>query len=282
MKKLPRLFLIPVVLLLIVAGVVAQNPAPSAQQQAEAEKAFETANTFMEQGKPDQALVHYKKVLAIMPNDPSVLYNGGMAAFASKDHPYAVELWKKLTALDPLDWRARTKLIQVYQAMGKLPERDKERGELFQMWKSKKPDELSQEFQYCRDQFEVSGEKIMVFEHFELKGERALRYVFSIVNETEDGEKFRISLGSYEFTNAVWRASKKPAPKADERLFHLDGYFKNGSHATYGMYFPEPSYDEMRAKVIEILEKKASPVSSTTVAGPETKPAPKPSPTPQK
>jgi hypothetical protein len=78
--------------------------------------------------------------------------------------------------------------------------------------------------------------------------------VFSILNKTEDGEEFRISLGSYDTTNAVWRETKNPRPKDDERLFHLDGYFKGGGHATYGMFFPEPSYDDVRAKVITILE----------------------------
>jgi tetratricopeptide (TPR) repeat protein len=208
-----------------------------------------------------------------LPKDPAILFNGGMAAFASKDHALAADLWKQLTAVDPLDWHARAKLVQVYQAMGKFPERDKERGELFQMWKSGKPAELSQQTQYCREQFEAGGQKIMVFEQFELKGERALRYVFSILNKAEDDEEFRISLGSYEFTNSVWRRTRNPPPKPDERLFHLDGYFKN-SHATFGMYFPEPSYDEVRAIVIQILEKKVAPISSTTV----TKPAPKPTP----
>ena len=57
-------------------------------------------------------------------------------------------------------------------------------------------------------------------------------------------------------TNSVWRATAKPTPKEGERLFHLDGYFKSGGHATYGMFAPEPSYDEVRARVVQILEQK--------------------------
>lgn len=51
--------------------------------------------------------------------------------------------------------------------------------------------------------------------------------------------------------------------KEGERLFHLDGYFKNG-HATYGMYHPAPTYDETRGIVIKILEGKARAISSST------------------
>jgi hypothetical protein len=119
--------------------------------------------------------------------------------------------------------------------------------------------------EYCREQFEAGGEKVMVFEEFELKGDRALRYVFSVLDESEAKEKYRISLGSYDSTNAYWHESTKPKPKKEDRLFHLDGYYSWG-HATFGMYFPEPTYDQVRITVIEILEKKRNPVSSTTMS----------------
>jgi hypothetical protein len=107
----------------------------------------------------------------------------------------------------------------------------------------------------------------MAFEHFELKGDRALRYVFVILKEADDSEDFRISLGSYDTTNATWRAITKPTPKPSERLFHLDGYF-SGGHATYGMFSPEPSYDDTKLRVLRILEGKDGAISSTTIAPP--------------
>jgi tetratricopeptide (TPR) repeat protein len=264
---------------LIVASIsfnaFAQDPSPS--QIAEAEKVFKTANELMEKGKPAEALTHYKQALTILPKQPVLLFNGGMAAFASKDYGTAVDLWKQLKVVDATDWHTRAKLIQAYQALNRIPERDAERTELFAMWKKGEPAELKQQFEYCRDQFEVNGKRVMAFEHFELKGKRALRYVFSILDETEQAEEFRISLGSYDFTNAVWRETRKPTPKEGERLFHLDGYFKGGGHATYGMYFPEPAYDEIRAIVVKILEGKNKPVSSTTAGGPaKSEPKPKP------
>lgn len=252
--------------------VIAQKP--SAQQEAEAQTAFEIANSLLERGKHGEALTHYKQVLAILPKEPAVLFNAGMAAFTVKDFAFASDVWRRLKEVEPLDWHGRSKLIQAYQALGKTAERDKEREELFAMWKSGNPAELKEKFQYCRDQFEVNGKKVMAFEHFELKGDRALRYVFSILNKTEDGEEYRISLGSYRITDAIWRESRKPKPKDHERLFHLDGYFPN-RHVTYGMFFPEPTYDETRAKVVQILEGKGNPISGTSY------PDPKPSPSPR-
>lgn len=235
----------------------------TAAQEKKVNKAFETANAFMEEGKYGEALKYYQDGLAILPGDPAMLYNGGMAAFNINNFETALDLWKKLKTVGPNDGQARSKLVQVYQALNKFPERDKERDELFDLWKSKKSKEFSERDFYCREQFETSGYKLVVFEHFELKGPRALRYVFMISKPgTED---FKISLGSYDLTSNIWRETTKPTPKEGERLFHLDGYFMNG-HATYGMYHPAPTYDETRAIVVKILEGKAKPVSSSTRA----------------
>lgn len=84
MTRLSTAVLAAIVVAVLSIPASAQNPAPSTQQQAEAEKAFAMGNTLMEQRKPGEALVHYKQALAILPNDPSILFNAGVAAFGSK------------------------------------------------------------------------------------------------------------------------------------------------------------------------------------------------------
>jgi tetratricopeptide (TPR) repeat protein len=235
----------------------------------DAERAFRTGNALMGEKKYCDALARYKEGLTSSPDDTSLLYNGGMAAFQCKQYPVAVDLWSRLKALDPSDWQTRTKLIQAYQALGKLSEREEERAALFDLRKQDSSGDLAKQVEYCRDQFEAGGERVMAFEYFELKGDRALRYVFSVIDESKQEEKYRLSLGSYDTTNAIWHETTKPRPKKTDRLFHLDGYYDWG-HATYGMYFPEPSYDEVRTAVIEVLEKKKNPVSTSThVASPK-------------
>jgi tetratricopeptide (TPR) repeat protein len=253
-----RLITLLLAVVTISVATFAQEPKLSPEQNTELQITFDTANKLLEQGKAAEALTHYRKALSLLPKDPALLFNGGMAAYASKDFNTALDLWKRLKVVDALDWHVRAKLIQTYQALEKTAERDAERAELFAMWKKGEPAELKQQYQYCREQFEVKGQKVMVFEHFELKGDRALRYVFSILDASGQTEDWRISLGSYNFTNAVWRETTKPTPKEGERLFHLDGYFKGG-HATYDMIFPEPSYDDVRARVVKILEAKGKP-----------------------
>ena len=278
MRTFLTLLLSLAALLCITTGVSGQDKnSPSAQDTTRLEKIFAEANALMEAHKYGEALPRYREALAIAPEEPSLLFNGGLAAYQSKDFTTAAYLWLRLKKIDPLDWHSRAKLIQAYQALGKLAERDVERAELITMWKSGQEAELAKQLEYCRDQFEVNKRKVMVFEHFELKGERALRYVFSIANDKEDDEDFRISLGSYDFTNAVWRETANPKPKAGERLFHLDGYYKWG-HATYGMYATEPSYDQVRTEVVRILEGETKPKSTSTMSTTSKEPTPKPKP----
>ena len=53
--------------------------------------------------------------------------------------------------------------------------------------------ELSAQEKYCRERFDAGGEHVMAFEHFELKGDRAIQYVFVVLNEAGDGEKYHLS-----------------------------------------------------------------------------------------
>jgi tetratricopeptide (TPR) repeat protein len=237
---------------------------------AEVEKIFRAGNVLMGERKYAEALAKYKEGLALVPDDLSLLYNASTAALLIHDFASATGMLKKLTLARPEDWQARAKLIQSYQALGDLKARDAERDVLFDLRKRGKGDDaanpemaLSRQTFYCRERLRVGGREVMAFEHFELKGERALRYVFLVLDESGRGEDFRISLGSYDFTNSLWASGNKEKAAQGGRLFHLDGYFKWG-HATYGMYHPEPSYDEVRKTVVAILEGKQSPISSST------------------
>jgi len=234
------------------------------------EQASQSGNQMMEAKKYCEALVAYRAGLAIDPKNSDLLYNAGLAALQCRDFDAALDLLSRLKALAPDDWQVRAKLVQTYQTLGKIAERDRERAGLFELRKSGTNQDLSAQSEYCRERFEAGGERVMAFEHFEMKGERAVKYVFDVMNETGDAAKYQISLGSYDLTNEVWHQSTKPTPPADVRLFHLDGYGEN-IHFTYAMFPGEPTYDEVRALVVKILKKEFKPVSSSIVSPPASK-----------
>jgi len=49
----------------------------------------------------------------------------------------------------------------------------------------------------------------------------------------------------------------------DERAYHLDGYGKDGSHKTYGIFKKNPGYDETKRMVLKILKGEMKEQSST-------------------
>ena len=247
---------------------------PKSAAEAAAEKAFQEGNALMEQRKFAEALARYREGLQHFPSDPALLYNASTAAIIVGDFQTAAPYLKQLVGLYPEEWQSRAKLIQTYQALGDLKARDTHRALLFDLRKrgggedKERPEmSLARQEVYCRERLEVAGKKVMVFEHFELKGPRALRYAFVVLDEAGERESYRISLGSYDATNGLWAELNKEKARQG-RLFHLDGYFRDGSHATYGMYHPEPSYDEVRAVVIKILEGQKNPVSTSTPGRP--------------
>ena len=227
-------------------------PAVSAEDKAAAEKYFKAGNNLMAKHNYSEALAQYKEALAKLPDNPSLLWNTALAAYFSKDYALAAGLWEREKKLEPEKWHIRAKLIQVYQGMGNIAARDAERSALYDLRKKGMLESLSKEKRYSREQFEVNGRRVLVFEYFELEGKRAVRYAFIVFKPNEEVEEFRISLGSYEDTNKV--SAELGELKPGERLFHLDGYFKDGVHATYGFYKAEPTYDETRKKVLPIIE----------------------------
>ena len=255
---------------LLAPASLAPAALPAVEVQQTVEHALQAGNQLMEAKKYCEALGAYREGLAIDPTVTELLYNGGLAALQCRDWAAALDLLTRLKAIDAEDWQVRAKLVQTYQALGKVTERDKERTALFEMHKRGSDQDLAAQAEYCRDRFEAGGEQVMAFEHFELKGERAVRYIFDVMNEAGDRAKYQISLGSYESTNRVWRETTKPEPPPDVRLFHLDRYW-DGGHATYTMFAGEPTYDEVRALVVKILKKEVEPASMSTFPSPAPK-----------
>ncbi len=219
-----------------------QEPDPGAMRLAEADELF-AAKRYPE------AVLRYRECLDASPDRPTALFNGGLAAYMAGRHDLAVEWWERLRARESKDLVLLTKLVQAYEALGDRANRDARRAALLELRAELPPEERARRVRFCRDQFRVGERRLMVFEYFELEGDRPLRFRFSVLDE-KDAEAWNVSLGSYESTTAIAREAGEIGPT--ERLFHLDGNFP-GEHRTYGFYKSEPTYDLVKARVIETI-----------------------------
>ena len=220
--------------------------------------AYEEGNRLFRAGDLKGALEKYEVALKADPAREAALFNGGLAAYLVGKPKRAAELWERLRKRTPGDLRLLAKVVQAYQASNLPKKRDAARKDLIE--RRAKLDEKSRaQFpKYCRDQFNVGGVKVMAFEYFELEGDRALRYRFSIVKEGR--EAYYLSLGSYTITTQI--ARELGQIEKDDRMFHLDGYYEGGQvHKTFGMFTKEPSYTDVRKRVEKILagKKRSAP-----------------------
>lgn len=213
----------------------------------------------------DQAAKAYPLLLdsvKTQPDNVNVHYNFGQLCQNMGKSEEALTAFRKVVELDPNEWRAIEKLVQLNQALGNLKERDAARQLVFDLRTSGNVKALNEEPLYIRDQFTCEGQLVMTCEYFEMKGERAIRYSFVITNEMGENGKYRITLGSYDTTNDF--AERQGKNKLGERTFHLDGYYPDGAHRTFSFFQGEPDYETVKGLVVKILEGKMHAISSTT------------------
>jgi tetratricopeptide (TPR) repeat protein len=193
----------------------------------------------------------------------SVFWNLGIAASEVGKHQEALAAWQSYRRAEPGRWDGRAKLVQAYQALGDLASRDRERAELVALWKSGADPELAKQQMFCREQFRHDGRKVMVFEYFNPSGDMMVIYSFVVLDDKGE-QAFKLSLGSYEFTNKV--ALELGERPADKRVYHLDLY-RATAHETHGFFLGQPGYDLVRARVAEVLAGKSKASSSSRPSG---------------
>ena len=190
--------------------------------------------------------------------DPAY-YNGwfnlGQFAQGRNQPAEALTMFQKAAAIKPDELAPRAKIMQCLQSLDRLPERDKAREEVFAVYAAGK----TRETIFCRDLFESGSKRISVYEYFEPTGLRAVRYSFTIADKSGQKAVETVSLGSYEAITLLARQKRQIGPA--ERMYHIDRYYPGG-HATYAMFKQEPSYDEVRKIVLEMLQGKREPLAS--------------------
>lgn len=218
---------------------------------------------MVEQDREDEGLEYFLQAIRADPKSLLAQYNAGQIYQNREKYDEASKHFAAVLAIEPGDFRALAKMVQLSQALGRTKERDQYRERLFELHQQGK----AQQPYFCREQFRLGDKRVMALEYFEMTGERAMRYRFEVLDKTGRDRLYFVSLGSYGLTNQIARETGDLKP--GERLFHLDYYDKEG-HRTYAMYRSEPGYEDTRKAVVEVIEGKRQPISSSS--GPAAKP----------
>ncbi len=254
-----------ILLLLLDSGLLlAQEFASETEANQVLHNKYTKALQALESDKPGTALELFQEILAITPKEQNTLFYAGVAAERLNNAQDAIGFYTALLDTYPNDWQTMERLIVLYSSDNQTELRDKYRSRLYKLWQSQSDPELSERSIFLLDKFETEQSLVYVFNAFKMEGLTPILYKFDIYQPKErplkDGPSKVISLGTYEKTNQKSKAVGEIGP--NDRLFHLDGYLPDGSHDTYDYYKYEPSYDQTKFVVLDILANRKLPLSS--------------------
>lgn len=224
---------------------------------------FNLATIYAIEGNTDGAEKLYLAAIEQEPDDLDTHFNLGQLYQNTNQHRLAIERFETVLNLNPNEWRAITKLVQANEALNEYAARDAAIERIYALWRTNASEELAEQGFYIREQRALENGRLFVLEYFELKGERARKFVFKLQDEQTGDIRFDVSLGSYDVTNIDVRATGETGP--DERLYHLDGYAPDGSHYTYAFFSAVPAYEEVRDIALKALAGEYEVVSSTVI-----------------
>ncbi|HYH14480.1 MAG TPA: tetratricopeptide repeat protein [Flavisolibacter sp.] len=182
----------------------------------------------------------------------NALFNIGTLESLAGNHDKAEPAFLELLQLDSTDYHSYSKLIQIYnhqKAFDKIkPYKDK-------LYEAHRNGQLKDNLEdmFCFAQFKWNDKRIHAFERFEEGNKEKIYYkhIFYIINN-DDQVEYRIQteyspiaaeLGSYKY---------------------VLGMNKGSMHYTFPIGFKEhPDYDTLKQAVIDILEGKLKPSSSS-------------------
>ena len=219
--------------------------------------ALQEGAKLMQQRLFADALAKFEEALTRLPDNHALLWNAGQAAYGAANFGTAIDYWKHLKELEPNSGRIRFKLIQAYQAGSQLKERDEERLELLNLYLNSKMDSLKRLACYCREQFQAGGRKIRAYEFFDPTKSSGLRYEFLVQNSLDQTES-KVQVVESESANAT--ARELGELKSGAKLFEMTAAYPD-KQALIHFYRSEPEYDKVRAKLIDLLSAKLTPLA---------------------
>lgn len=215
---------------------------------------FRMGNVLNRQDRPAEALLAYDTARQRLDRNSEVfqlcLYNIGLLEYLAGNYGPAQSTLEELLDINPKEYDAVAKLIQVHYAAGNYAQADRLKALLYDAHKKGELPERMQD-DFCFDQFLWNNRKIAVYERFNQSGALYYKHVFYLFD----------AAGKTELTV---QTESSIATRMGGNQYTM-GMDKGKKHYTYIQYsFPEdPDYAALKTAVIEILDGKAKPSSSS-------------------
>ncbi len=243
-----------------------QNPDAQIDPQAEAKViASLQARNF------NEALTGAKAILAANPNSPKANKLTGVVLLDQQKTSDALPYFQKALELAPDDPTVHGLLLQAYAQSGDKTHRDEQRTILRGYHSDGKHPGFAQIPSFLVETTPVGDKTVQAEEFYEPSGQFHFYYRFNIFDATSHLQSF-IALESDDADQAMFAQQHAKEAAAGERRFSLDGYARAAdghvTQALYRFFDGQPSYDDVRALVLKLVQEGKAPVSAPAPATP--------------
>jgi tetratricopeptide (TPR) repeat protein len=262
---------------LTVPTQTAKQPAPAAKQPPDPDASIDPQAqakvvASLQAKNFDDALTGAKAILAANPESPKANKLVGVALLDQQKPADALPYFEKALQLAPDDPTVHALLLQCYAQTGDKTRRDEQVAILRGYHSDGKHPTFAQMPSFLVETIPVGEKTIQATEFYEPNGEFHFYYRFNIFNSSGRIQSF-IALESDDSDQAQYAQEHPKEAAAAERRFSLDGYAVSADgHVTQSLYKffdGQPSYDDVRALVLKLVQEGKFPVS----AAPSTAPA---------
>jgi tetratricopeptide (TPR) repeat protein len=242
------------------------QPTPQSPVQAPAQQPgnadLDEGLKYLRSNQFEKALSSFQKVLNADPENATANLLAASAALNLFQGDGAVTYAENARRLAPNDWRVDTTLVTAYAVDGKTAERDAVRAKLVALHDSPDAPDAMKANGFLLDIFKVKRYRVETVQYFKPIGKFHTYYRF-LVRNMAGKRLWEYELQSDDFAQKSWAEAHKQEAAAGGRQYTLESDFGD-AHVEYRLFSGNPSYDDVRAVVVQLLTERTEPFPAET------------------
>ncbi len=222
------------------------------------------------------ALADFKKLIADQPENPVYKKFASEAALNLGDADFALKTLEPIEPGRPDDWQIHLLLARAYAQTAKEPhhaeKRDEEIAQLTRQHNQDPNSQLGRLRDFLLETVHQGDQAIQFYPALTPWGPYHVRLIARTFDASGQ-PGLRITLESSDFDQPQFAREHPAEAAAGQRLYSLDGYAPDQksadgrtiqTHFTYGFLTGQPTYDEVRERILAIAAGTVKPVSKTS------------------
>jgi tetratricopeptide (TPR) repeat protein len=243
------------------AGPQQPHHLPDSPSRAEAAPqpdpvAFEGVRSSLASGRKEEALEKAQAIVQMYPDNLQANLMTGAVLLDLARPADAIPCFRKAVAVEPDDAHLHTLLLEAYAESGDRAHRDQEIAVLRRFHSDGRHPLFAQVRGLMIERIAVGNLSVEATQYFQPEGQHHFSWRFNVYDKSGRMLEY-IALASEEGDQASFAKDHPKEAAAGTRRFLLARYTENGQ--TYlGFIDGRPSYDDLRARVVNILQDEAN------------------------